>query len=76
MKLPIISAKELIKFLSKKGFAVSRQKGSHVIMKKILGNEILITVIPLHEKIDTGTLLSIMKQAQVTREEILAEFVY
>ncbi|MFA6268875.1 MAG: type II toxin-antitoxin system HicA family toxin [archaeon] len=74
MKLPLISAKDLIKFLSKKGFVISRQKGSHIIMKKNTNASVLVTVIPLHDKLDTGTLLAIMKQTEVTREEIYGEF--
>jgi predicted RNA binding protein YcfA (HicA-like mRNA interferase family) len=34
MKLPIISGKEVIKFLSKKGFYIDGQKDSHIKMKK------------------------------------------
>jgi len=74
MKLPILSGKELINFLSKKGFVICRQKGSHIILKKRTINSVLITVVPLHEKLDVGTLISIMKQTQITREEIESEF--
>jgi len=34
MKLPILSAKEIIKALKKDGFRVIRQKGSHVSLYK------------------------------------------
>ncbi len=70
MKLPVLSAKELIQFLSKKGFIITRQKGSHLIMKKIIESKVLVTVVPLHDKIDNGTLLAIMKQTETKREEI------
>jgi predicted RNA binding protein YcfA (HicA-like mRNA interferase family) len=74
MKLPILSGRELISFLSKKGFLISRQKGSHVIMKKYLVDSVLITVVPMHNKIDPGTLISILKQTQVSRDELEKEF--
>jgi predicted RNA binding protein YcfA (HicA-like mRNA interferase family) len=74
MKLPILSGRELISFLSKKGFLISRQKGSHVIMKKYLVDSVLITVVPMHNKIDHGTLISILKQTQVSRDELEKEF--
>ena len=36
MKLPRLSGREVIKILSKQGFKVSRQKGSHIILVKEL----------------------------------------
>jgi predicted RNA binding protein YcfA (HicA-like mRNA interferase family) len=32
-KLPVVSGREVIKYLTKKGFVISRQKGSHVVVK-------------------------------------------
>lgn len=68
-RLPIVSGKEVIKILSKLGFFADRQKGSHVIMKKKTSEKILITVVPLHKKLDPGTLLAILKQTEISREE-------
>ncbi len=68
-KLPIISGKELLKLLSKKGFIPDRQKGSHVIVKKRLPDKVIVTVVPLHKRLDPGTLLAILKQAGIEREE-------
>ncbi|MCX6352418.1 MAG: type II toxin-antitoxin system HicA family toxin [Bacteroidetes bacterium] len=45
MKLPVISGKELIQILQKKGFVVLRIKGSHHRMKHEDGR---ITTIPVH----------------------------
>ena len=69
MKLPIISGKELIKFLSKRGFYVDGQKGSHIKMKKKNG-ETLVTIIPLHKQIDPGTLLDILRQTKLEKEDL------
>jgi len=44
-KLPVVSGKQLIKALQKGGFAVVRQKGSHVSLQK---GEFRV-VVPLHE---------------------------
>ena len=50
-KLPLLSAKELIKILNKIGFQVLRQRGSHVYLKHNDGRNIcritanLITII-------------------------------
>jgi predicted RNA binding protein YcfA (HicA-like mRNA interferase family) len=71
-KLPRISGGEVIKILTKVGFIPARQKGSHVILKT--GPEIgtKTTVVPLHREIDRGTLLEIIRQAGITKEEFMA----
>ena len=61
---------ELIKLLSKAGFSVEGQKGSHVKLKKRLGARVVVTIVPLHKALDTGTLLGILKQAEITRDEL------
>ncbi len=69
-KLPILSGKEVVKLLSKAGFTVESQKGSHVKLKKRLSERIIVTIVPLHKALDTGTLLNILKQADITREDL------
>jgi len=34
-KLPVVSGKQTIKALRKSGFVVMRQRGSHIILKKV-----------------------------------------
>lgn len=68
-KLPILSGKKIIKALEKAGFKVIRQKGSHVILKKETSEKPLLPVVPLHLEIKRGTLLSILRQAKLTKEE-------
>lgn len=60
-KLPLLSAKEIIKILLKLGFEQKRQKGSHIFFQHSDGRT---TVIPDHgnEKIDRGLLNKIIKQ--------------
>ncbi len=70
-KLPVLSAKGLIKVLRKFGFQVHRQTGSHIH----LWNEerrLLVTV-PNHHELAKGTLISIMKQANIEREDFLSK---
>jgi len=71
-KLPRLSGREVIKALSKVGFEVIRQKGSHVILKKKIPEGEIATVVPNHNEIDTGTLREIIRQAKLTREEFMA----
>jgi predicted RNA binding protein YcfA (HicA-like mRNA interferase family) len=70
-KLPVLSAKGVIKVLRKFGFVVYRQTGSHIH----LWNEerkLLVTV-PNHPELAKGTLLSIMKQAKIEKEDFLSK---
>lgn len=65
-RLPVLSGEKLIKALQKAGFEVVRQKGSHVSLQK--GNH--RTVVPLHHELAKGTLLGILKQCDLSRDEL------
>ena len=52
-KLPVISSKELIRALSKMGFEIISQKGSHIKMRNSSGKT---AIIPNHKMIKKGTL--------------------
>ena len=67
-KLPSLSGDELVKALTKAGFQVVRQKGSHVSMKRGKSR----TVIPLHKELAKGTLFGIMKQCGLTKEDLIS----
>lgn len=73
MRLPVISGKALVKFLAKKGFEVVGQKGSHVRLKKKTSDKTLVTVVPLHKKLDAGTLLAVLRQSELAREQLEKE---
>ncbi|VVB98905.1 HicA toxin of bacterial toxin-antitoxin [uncultured archaeon] len=70
MKLPVVSGKDLIKFLCKRGFAIVGGKGSHMRLKKHAKGKVLVTVVPMHKNIDPGTLLAILRQCEIEREEL------
>jgi len=57
--------------VSKCGFRIARQKGSHVILVKESKTGKKGVVVPNHQEIDKGTLLEIIRQAGLTREEFL-----
>lgn len=71
MKLPVLSGKEVIKLLKKIGFEEKRQKGSHIILVKETAQGKKAVVVPNHKEIDKGTLLEIIRQSGLTREEFL-----
>ena len=66
-KLPLLSWREVVKALTKAGFQVARQKGSHLILVK---NEYIVPV-PKHQEIKRGLLLEIIAEANLTKEEFL-----
>ena len=70
-KLPRLTAKDLIKIVTKLGFQFDRQRGSHMIYKHEDGRMI---VIPNHpgEEIGPGLLNKMMKEElKLTREEFM-----
>ena len=71
MKLPRLSGREVIRALSKVGFSPARQKGSHVILVKLTEKGKKSVVVPNHKEVDKGTLLEIIRQAGLTKEEFL-----
>ncbi|HUV02856.1 MAG TPA: type II toxin-antitoxin system HicA family toxin [Desulfobacteria bacterium] len=68
MELPTVSAKEVIKALSKIGYYVRDQKGSHVHLRHSYRKPLTI---PDHPAIAKGTLRAIIKEAGLTVEEFL-----
>jgi predicted RNA binding protein YcfA (HicA-like mRNA interferase family) len=70
-RLPRLSGKEVVKILAKVGFIPVRQRGSHIIMKKSTEQGSKALVVPNHREIDKGTLLEIIRQADLSKEEFL-----
>jgi len=68
MKLPLLSSRELCKFLEKEGFEFVRQKGSHRFYRHPDGRT---TVVPIHagKDIKRGLLKGILDEIKITREE-------
>lgn len=70
MKLPVVSGMDIVKALSKVGFSITRQSGSHIILVKIAQEKITVVVLK-HKELAKGTLLSIIQQSGLSREEFL-----
>jgi predicted RNA binding protein YcfA (HicA-like mRNA interferase family) len=70
-KLPVISGKELVNALQKAGFIVVRQKGSHISLQKTTAEGTYRTVVPLHTRLAKGTLLDILHQTGLSKEELI-----
>ena len=70
-RLPVASGRQVIKALSKAGFRVVRQKGSHVRLERTQGDQTIKLTVPLHETLKKGTLKQILTDAGLTTEEFL-----
>lgn len=66
-KLPVVSAREVIRALAKIGFYVVRQKGSHITLKNDDTN-VTVTV-PNHNPLKPGMLRRIIRDARLTVDE-------
>jgi predicted RNA binding protein YcfA (HicA-like mRNA interferase family) len=71
-KYPKLSGEEIIKILQKMGFSQARQRGSHVVMKKLTPDGMAGCVVPIHKEVAAGTLNGILKQAHLTPEEFFS----
>ena len=60
----------MLKILGRIGFVVVGRKGSHVRMKRQRGKEVLIVIIPMHRELAKGTLRSVLRQANMTPEDL------
>ena len=67
-KLPRVSGAEAVLALQRLGFAVARQRGSHVVLRRGLAG----CVVPNHREVKTGTLAGALRQAGVSVEEFIA----
>ena len=69
-KLPVVSGIKTAKALSKVGFVVDHQTGSHMILRQKEGPHRRITV-PNHRELAKGTLRAIINDAGLTVEEFV-----
>ncbi|NOZ78436.1 MAG: addiction module toxin, HicA family [Acidobacteria bacterium] len=70
-RLPSVSGREVVAALRKAGFEKDRQKGSHIILRQVASPHRRLTV-PDHRELGKGLLRSIIREAGLTVEELLA----
>ena len=66
-KLPRVSGAEVVRALQRLGFAVARQRGSHIVLRRGSSG----CVVPNHRELKTGTLAGVLKQAGVSAEDFM-----
>jgi len=69
-KLPAVRPREIIKFLEQNGFVLDHSSGSHFIFYHPVSRR--RAVVPRHNReIPKGTLLSLLREAGFTRDELI-----
>jgi len=69
-KLPTdLSGKELIRILTRLGFTVQRQRGSHIVLRR--ESPFTRVTVPDHKNLRVGTLRTILNQANLSVEQLL-----
>jgi predicted RNA binding protein YcfA (HicA-like mRNA interferase family) len=68
-KLPVISGRECVKALGHVGFAVRRQQGSHIILRR--NSPFAQVVVPDHKTLDRGTLRAILRHVGLSVDEFV-----
>jgi predicted RNA binding protein YcfA (HicA-like mRNA interferase family) len=70
VKLPTdLSGRELVRALLRAGFVVSRQKGSHIVLRREAPPARV--VVPDHKRVRPGTLRQILNEAGISVEQLL-----
>jgi predicted RNA binding protein YcfA (HicA-like mRNA interferase family) len=71
-KLPVVSGDQLIRALRKFGYVAVRQQGSHVRLRHATEPQRQSVTIPLHRELAFGTLRRILRDTEVSVEELIA----
>lgn len=68
-KLPNFTSKKLLKKLKNLGFVEDHQTGSHLVMFNPINQKRAVIAMHLND-VPKGTLISLLKEAGISREEI------
>lgn len=68
-KLRVLSGQEVCAILERHGFTRVRQRGSHIVMQRVITDETTTVPVPDHKELRIGTLRSIIRQSGLPRNE-------
>lgn len=70
-KLPNVKGKQLLKILQSVGYILDHVQGSHYVLRRSDGRK---TTVPIHrnKEIPKGTLLGILTDLDISKEEFVA----
>ena len=72
-KQPVVSGKQAVKALSRLGYQIDHQTGSHIILRQNASPFRRLTI-PNHRTLAKGTLRAIIRQAGLTPKEFVKLF--
>lgn len=67
--LRVLSGKEVCRILTHHDFMEVRRRGNHIVMQKKTDDSTITVPVPDHKELKIGTLLSIIRQSSISREE-------
>ena len=70
-KVPSLPYVQIVRALQRDGWAVVRQRGSHLRLQKRIGEELLKITVPAHRPVKRSTLSHILKQARLDVDRFL-----
>lgn len=70
-KLPVVSGQKVVKALSKKGFVMVRQRGSHMVIQRVELEGTKTIPVPNHNELAKGTLRAILRKAEISIDEFI-----
>ena len=76
-KLRRLSGRDIVTILERFGFTVHSQRGSHAKLRRVgSGGEKQTLTVPMHDELDAGTLMAIMRQASryLPEEQLRSHF--
>lgn len=65
----VYSARAVLSALKRGGFEIISQKGSHIKLSKTTEEKVLTVIVPNHKEIALGTFNSLLRQAELSKEE-------
>ena len=68
-KVPLVSGRKCLQTLSRAGFHLKRQTGSHMILRR--DDPFTQVVVPDHKELDRSTLRAIIRQAGLSVDEFV-----
>jgi predicted RNA binding protein YcfA (HicA-like mRNA interferase family) len=70
-KVPSLHYDKFIRALQRDGWVVVRQRGNHIRLQKLTGDEVLKMTVTAHRPVKSSTLSHILKQARVDLNRFL-----
>jgi predicted RNA binding protein YcfA (HicA-like mRNA interferase family) len=71
-RLKVLSGRDVCRILERHRFAEVRRRGSHVVMQRRTDTGTTTVPVPDHTEIKTGTLMSIIRQSRIPRDQFEA----